>query len=122
MATSQAVKNKRAGSAWETALLKGLREEGYEVERLRLTGRNDEGDLAIRHGEDDWTVIEAKAGKFLPASFISQIEVEKVNFAKSRKLDDLDVDGIVVVKRRGEPWAKSYVLTTLGEYLGFAHE
>ena len=34
MATSQATKNKWAGSAWEMALLKGLREEGYTVEHV----------------------------------------------------------------------------------------
>jgi len=122
MATSQATKNKWAGSAWEMALLKGLREEGFEVERLHLTGQHDEGDLAIRHGEDDWTLIEAKAGRFLPSSFIQQAEVEAKNFAKSRKLDEFDVDGIVVVKRRGKPWSQAYVLTTLDAYLGFPDE
>ena len=115
---NQATRNKQAGAAWETMLLKGLREKGFEVERLRLAGRNDEGDLAIRHDAEDWTIIEAKSGAMHAADFIRQIEVERANFAKSRNLTEEATEGIVVVKRRGEPWNKAYVLTTLDHYLG----
>ena len=112
-------RNKRAGAAWETKLLDELRAEGFDVERLRLSGAKDEGDLAIRIGGKR-VVIEAKAGAMHPADFVRQASVEAANYADRRGLLGMDVTGVAVVKARGKNWKDAYLLTTLGEYLGIS--
>jgi hypothetical protein len=37
------VRNRRAGSRWQSELRNGLREAGLDVERLVLAGKEDEG-------------------------------------------------------------------------------
>ena len=98
--------------------MSGLREEGMDAERLRLTGKEDEGDLVVRFDDGTIMVIEAKSGAFHPGPFISEMEVERANYAKHRGLDEMDVDGIVVVKRRGKNWKQAFVLTTVEDYFG----
>ena len=110
-------RNKRAGARFEIDLMKTLREEGLDVERLRLTGANDEGDLVVRCN-GGYVVIEAKAGAMHPADFVHQAQVESKNFAKHRNLKGSQVSGIAVVKARGKSVRDAYVLTTLSDYLG----
>lgn len=110
--------NKRKGADWESTLRDGLREEGFDVESLRLAGKEDEGDMVIRDGDGQYLVIEAKNAKFEPGVFLGQAIVERENFAKHRGLDLEDVESIVVVKRRGKNWRQAFVLTTVEDYLG----
>lgn len=110
--------NKRRGALWETELLDGLRSAGMDAERLRLTGKEDEGDIVVREGDGLYLVIEAKSGAFQPGTFIGEAEVEAKHFAKHRNLSEDDVDKIVVVKRRGQSWRKAFVLTTVEDYFG----
>lgn len=114
-ATARNRRNKRAGAQWETDLLKGLRGHGFDVERLRLTGSEDEGDLVVRGG-DGLVVIESKAGVMHPAEFVNEAIAEKGNYAKHRGIDPDGVRGIAIVKRRGHNWRKGYVLTTVEDY------
>ncbi|MBQ0949267.1 hypothetical protein KBZ75_13765 [Streptomyces sp. RK76] len=111
-------RNKRKGADWESDLREGLREEGFDVESLRLAGKEDEGDLVIREDDGKYLVIEAKNAKFEPGVFLGEAIVERENFAKHRGLDLEDVESIVVVKRRGKNWRKAFVLTTVEDYLG----
>lgn len=112
-------RNKRAGAAWESKLLDELRAEGFDVERLRLSGAKDEGDLVLRLGGQRFIVIEAKAGAMHPADFVRQATEEAKHFSERRGLPiTADVQGIAVVKARGKGWRDAYALTTLGEYLG----
>ena len=110
-------RNRRAGSRWQSDLRNGLREASFDIERLALTGTEDEGDHVVRLGGKR-IVIEAKAGTMHPADFAQQAVVEADNFAKHRGLDRADVQGIAVVKRRGASWKQAYVLTTVAEYFG----
>jgi hypothetical protein len=48
---------RRAGTAWETAVVKFLRDRGFRVDRSPLRGARDEGDVT---GIPGW-VIECKA-------------------------------------------------------------
>lgn len=111
-------RNKRRGAEWEIELVKGLREEGKDAERLRLNGKDDEGDIVIREDDGVYLVIEAKSGAFQPGPFITEAEVERAAFARNRGLDDSMVDSVVIVKRRGQGWKKAFVLTTVEDYFG----
>lgn len=111
-------KSRRTGSEFELRVLRWVREvAGLPAERLRLAGRNDEGDIAV---QDVGLVylIEAKAEQKIDLSgYIREAEVEAVNYAKARGLDPETVMPIVVVKRRNQPVEKSYVVTTLAQFL-----
>lgn len=111
-------RNKRKGADWESDLRDGLRGEGFDVESLRLAGKEDEGDLVVREGDGKYLVIEAKNAKFEPGVFLGEAIVERENFAKHRGLDLDDVESIVIVKRRGKNWRQAFVLTTVEDYLG----
>ncbi|MGW3336229.1 hypothetical protein ACWDCL_01945 [Streptomyces sp. NPDC001009] len=114
--------NKRKGAAWETELLGGLRSVGEDAERLRLTGAEDEGDLVVREPGGTYLVIEAKNAAFTPGPFLDEAERERLAFARHRDLDPLDVDSIVVVKRRGKGWRKAFVLTTVENFFELGDE
>lgn len=117
-AARRAARNKRVGADWEIALEEGFTNEGFDVQRLRLNGTNDIGDLVIREENGVHLVIEAKSGEFKPGTFISEAEVERANYAVKKGLPLDRVDSIVIAKRRGQPWSKAYVLTTVEDYFG----
>lgn len=108
-------RNKEAGARWQRDLRNGLRLAGLDVERLALSGNEDEGDHVVRVAEQ-FVVIEAKAGVLHPAEFVRQAILEADNFAKHRGLDRSLVHGICAAKKRNAGWADAYVLTTLREY------
>ncbi|MFI5840521.1 hypothetical protein ACIA8K_12515 [Catenuloplanes sp. NPDC051500] len=114
--------NKRRGAAFEIDLMNELRSAGLDAERLRLAGRDDEGDLVVRRTRSiddpvlDYTVIEAKSGAMHPLQFVREAEIERANFARHRGLSLDLVDGLVVVKAPRQPIRKAYVLTTLERY------
>lgn len=116
--------NKRKGADFEIALVKAFREQGWDVERLRLNGKEDEGDIVVRGdaGDDSYLIIEAKNAAFQPGTFIKEAEVEAENFAKHRGLDMADVEKVVIVKRRGKSWREAFVLTTVEDYFGLDDE
>ncbi len=121
---SRNARNRRAGSRWQSDLRDGLRAAGLDIERLALTGAQDEGDHVVRLRAEDtvlrrrFVVIEAKAGVLHPATFAEQASVEAAHFAYHRGLSLTDVTGIAVAKRRGANWRDAYVLTTLRDYFG----
>ncbi|MER7109668.1 hypothetical protein [Streptomyces sp. NPDC000229] len=110
--------NKRKGADWEIELMAGLRSVGEDVERLRLTGAEDEGDLAIREDDGLFTIVEAKNARFEPGPFLDEAQRERLNFAKHRGIDPDRVESVVIVKRRGKNWRKAFVLTTVEAYFG----
>ncbi|MFI1799877.1 hypothetical protein ACH427_21330 [Streptomyces sp. NPDC020379] len=109
-------RNKRRGADWEAELRDELRGAGLDVERLRLTGSEDEGDLVVRLAHGRALVIEAKNAKFEPSVFIREALKERANYAKHRGLDPDDIDAVVIVRRRGANWRDAYVLTTVEEF------
>lgn len=119
-------RNRRAGARWQTVLRDGLRDHGFDIERLALTGVEDEGDHVIRLDQGAlparrFVVIEAKAGALHPAEFVRQAGEEAAHFAFHRGLSLADVTGIAVVKRRGANWRDAYVLTSLRDYFGLGN-
>jgi hypothetical protein len=112
-------RNRRAGQRWQAELREGFRGLGYDIEELKLAGREDEGDLVIRErgtGPLTYIVIEAKAGAMKPAEFIREATVEGRHFAAHRDLPPEAVAAVAVVKRRGANWKDAYVLTTVREF------
>ncbi|AVE00418.1 holliday junction resolvase [Streptomyces phage OzzyJ] len=109
--------NKRKGADWEISLRNEFRELGFDIERLHLNGADDEGDLVIRL-DGKFVVIEAKNAKLEPSTFIKQMEDETENFRRNRGLGPEKVEGVVIVKRRGQSWRKALVLTTVERYFG----
>ncbi|MFD7738078.1 hypothetical protein [Kitasatospora sp. NPDC059800] len=119
-------RNKRRGASWEAELRDGLREHEFDIERLRLAGKDDEGDHVVRlpapPRHRPFVVIEAKSAKFEPGTFVKEALRERDAFAAHRGLDPADVDAIVAVRRRGANWRKAYVLTTVEEYFDLPPE
>jgi hypothetical protein len=107
----------RAGKQYETDLMNYLRTQDIDVERLRLTGTEDEGDLLVR-GEHARFVIEAKRTKSLDlAGWIKEAETERDNYVKHRGYSLFPTHFVVVHKARGKGIGHSYVTTTLDEWL-----
>lgn len=112
----QNARNRRNGSKWQSDIRNGLRGEGFDIERLALTGKEDEGDHVIRASDGTFTIIEAKAGAMHAADFVKQTQEERANFAKHRGLSLDQVTGVAVIKARGKNWRDAYVLTTVADY------
>ena len=115
MATQQS-KNRRAGAEWETRLLHQLRDTGYDIERLHLNGREDEGDLILKTGNKTY-IIEAKAGQPHLAQFVKEATLEARNYETHRNKQNNSTIGLVVMKQRNKPWSEAYVVSTLNELL-----
>lgn len=105
---------KAAGTRFETAIADYLRNQldDDRIERRRLGGRLDRGDVAGLRHQGQRLVIEAKdyGGRLLPAKWIEEAHVEAGN--------DSALCGLVVAKRRGttDPGAQ-YVLCTVNDLI-----
>ncbi|AGI12527.1 hypothetical protein P764_gp32 [Propionibacterium phage PHL060L00] len=115
MATQQS-RNRRAGAEWETRLLHQLRDTGYDIERLHLNGREDEGDLILKTGNKTY-IIEAKAGQPHLAQFVKEATLEARNYETHRNRKNQSTIGLVIMKQRNKPWSEAYVVSTLNELL-----
>jgi len=108
-----------AGRKFEPDLMKYLRDQHFDVERLRLTGAEDEGDLLLRAYSEPFHkryVIEAKRTKSLDlAGWVKEAERERGNYEKHRAWTG--VGFVVVHYARGKGLGGSYVTTTLDEWL-----
>lgn len=105
------------GSRFEREVLDYLRENGLDAERLRLTGKEDEGDILVRNAQLRF-VFEAKNVKRMSlAGWVQEAEVEALNYADHRGLNYDDVHWAVVHKKHGKGVAKSYVTLPLDEFL-----
>lgn len=106
--------SKAKGSAYERLVREYLRDADMHVEHLRLNGTDDMGDLYVA-GRD--AVLELKAVKriMLP-EFLRQAELEAGNYAKAHRRDQRPAF-FAVVKASGQHVGKSFVVTTLDEWI-----
>lgn len=103
------------GGAFESATMRYLRDKGFDVERLRLAGREDEGDLVVKDGAI--TILECKATRRLDtASGVAQAMVEKQNYAKHRALDPDTITGAMLWKVPGKSIGQSLIIMPLDEF------
>lgn len=110
--------NKRKGTQWEVDLRDRLRGDGFDVERLALSGAQDEGDLVLKLGPlwSDTFIIEAKnAGRMDLAGWIAEAQTEAINYADHRGISV--PHWVVAHKRRGKGVGESYVTMTMSEWL-----
>ena len=107
--------SRQKGSAFEVAVMKYLRVNGFDVERLRLAGRDDEGDIVVRDGAV--TILELKATRRLDtAGGIREAMTEKVNYARHRGLNQDDVTGALLWKVPGKGIGDALVILKLSEF------
>ena len=105
---------KTAGTRFETAIAKYLAEQldDDRIERRRLGGRFDRGDIAGLRHHGQRLVIEVKdyGGQIKAAEWIEEAHVEAGN--------DSALCGLVVAKRRGttDPGSQ-YVLCTVNDLI-----
>ena len=107
---------KRKGSAFETGILKFLRGKGVLAERLRLAGKDDEGDIVCMvAGQPYIFELKATAKMDLP-QFWREATTEAFNYAKARGLDPVP-PAYVIVKRRMAGLDQSWVVQDLNQWL-----
>lgn len=104
---------KQAGRSFETLIATYLAQEldSDYIERRRLTGANDRGDITgVRDSRGQRLCIECKnyGGQLEPGTWVKEAHIEMGN--------DSAVAGIVVAKRRGttDPGAQ-FVLMTVND-------
>jgi Holliday junction resolvase len=109
-------KNKAKGSLFETGILKWLRSKGLNAERLRLAGKDDEGDIVCMVAGQPY-VFELKATvKMDLPQFWREATVEAANYAKARGLDVVP-PAYVIIKRRMAGLDQSWVVQDLNQWL-----
>ena len=103
---------KAAGTKFETLVTRYLRTtlDDDRIERRRMSGANDRGDISGLRHMGQRIVLECKdyGGRLQPGPWIEETERERLN-------DDAGV-GIVVAKRRGTTApGEQFVLMTLAD-------
>ena len=106
----------RKGNGWEIAILKWLRDRGAFAERLRLAGKNDEGDIVCITAGKTY-ILEAKNRKSISLpTFWDEAVKEAKNYAKARGLEQTP-PAFVVVKRRNASVEKAFVIQDLESWM-----
>ena len=108
--------NKAKGAAFEIDVMKWFRGLGVLAERLRLAGKDDEGDLVVVVAGKTY-ILELKNTKALSLpEFWAEAEVEALNYAKARGIGEVPLH-YVVVKRRNAGIEKAWVIQDLAQWL-----
>ena len=108
--------NKAKGAAFEIDVMKWLRGIGVLAERLRLAGKDDEGDLVcVISGKTYILELKNRATLSLP-EFWREAEVEALNYAKARGIGEVPLH-YVVVKRRNASIDQAWVIQDLAQWL-----
>lgn len=109
------IANKRKGAAFELDIVKWFRSLNFKAERLRLSGKDDEGDVVVVVAGQTY-LFECKNTKSLQLDeFWRQIEVEAKNYAKARKTKvPLHY---VLWKRKHKGIQKTWVIQELEQWL-----
>lgn len=115
--TSKQAAAKRKGAGFETAVLKWLRGKGILAERLRLAGKQDEGDIVCFVSGSPYVLeLKATARLDLPA-FWREATTEAANYAKARGISPAP-PAYVIVKRRQASIDQAWVVQTLEQWIG----
>ena len=112
---------KRKGSLFETGILKLLHAKGFLAERLRLAGKDDEGDIVVMvAGKPAIFELKATAKMDLP-QFWREATLESVNYAKARGLIATP-PSYVIVKRRSASLEQAWVIQDLTQWIEMNNE
>ena len=107
--------NRKKGAKFELDVMKWFRSLGFSVERLRLSGKNDEGDVTVIVGASTYLFECKNTAKLELDEFWRQAEVEAKNYAKARKLDV--PFHYVLWKRKRKGIEKTWVIQSLDRWL-----
>jgi Holliday junction resolvase len=108
--------NKAKGAAFEIDVMKWFRSLGVLAERLRLAGKDDEGDLVcVVAGQTYILELKNTATLSLP-QFWREAEVEALNYAKARGIGVVRLQ-YVVFNRRNAGKNKAWVVQDLTQWL-----
>ena len=108
--------NKSKGAAFEIDVMKWFRSLGVLAERLRLAGKDDEGDLVVVVSGQTYVLELKNTARLDLPEFWRQAEVEALNYAKARGLGEVPLH-YVVVKRRNAGIEKAWVIESLDQWL-----
>jgi Holliday junction resolvase len=108
--------NGRKGAQFETDVMKWLRKSGAMAERLTKAGAKDEGDMVVMIAGKSYILeLKNRATLSLP-EFWREAEVEAVNYAKARDIEDVPLH-YVVVKRRNAGIENAWVIQDLSQWM-----
>jgi len=108
--------NKAKGAAFEIDVMKWLRSMGQIADRLRLAGKDDEGDLVVVISGQTYILELKNTARLNLPEFWRQAEVEALNYAKARGVGEVPLH-YVVVKRRNSGIDKAWVVQDLTQWL-----
>ena len=108
--------NKAKGAAFEIDVMKWFRGLGVLAERLRLAGKDDEGDLVVVVAGQTYILELKNTARLDLPQFWREAEVEALNYAKARGIGEVPLH-YVVVKRRNAGIEKSWVVQDLEQWL-----
>jgi Holliday junction resolvase len=108
--------NKAKGAAFEIDVMKWFRSLGVLAERLRLAGKDDEGDLVVVVSGSTYILELKNTARLDLPEFWRQAEVEALNYAKARGIGEVPLH-YVVVKRRNAGIEKAWVVQDLEQWL-----
>jgi Holliday junction resolvase len=107
--------NKRKGAAFELDIVKWFRKLGFSAERLRLAGKEDEGDVVVVVAGETYLFECKNTARLELDEFWRQVELEASNYAKARG------KGVplhyVLWKRKRKGINKTWVIQTLDQWL-----
>jgi Holliday junction resolvase len=107
--------NKTKGSQFELDVMKWFRSLGVTVERLRLAGRHDEGDVAVIVGGGTYLFECKNTARLELDNFWKQVEVEAKNYARARNIDV--PFHYVLWKRKRKGIEQTWVIQSLDQWL-----
>ena len=107
--------NKSKGAAFELDVIKWFRKIGLSAERLRLAGKDDEGDVVVIVGASTYLFECKNTARLELEEFWRQTEVEAKNYAKARNVDV--PFHYVLWKRKRKGIEKTWVIQSLDQWL-----
>lgn len=107
--------NKTKGAAFEIDVIKWFRKLGFNAERLRLAGKDDEGDVVVVVAGETYLFECKNTAKLELDNFWNQIEVEAKNYSKARGVDT--PFHYVLWKRKRKGINQTWVICSLDQWL-----
>lgn len=107
--------NRVKGSQFELDVIKWFRKLGFMAERLRLAGKDDEGDVVVLVAGETYLFECKNTAKLELDNFWKQIETEAANYAKAR--NTAVPFHYVLWKRKRKGIDKVWVIQSLDQWL-----
>ena len=107
--------NRVKGSQFELDIIKWFRKLGFMAERLRLAGKDDEGDVVVLVAGETYLFECKNTAKLQLDEFWRQIEVEAKNYAKAR--NTAVPFHYVLWKRKRKGIQETWVIQNLDQWL-----